>query len=301
MAAAHCHLLNEIIGWMNVHNYKSEIYYVPAFYTFEDAKYGDMLLYQNTPWEADAFSPLYRDLAYIGEHMPSDVFIIWTGPYVRSRVITDDDLRRWTSLLGGRVPFLWDNTIYSHHPFTSTALFTAFQNQFPENFQQKTAGNGLFVNGDAFSEDMQTAVITSNDYLWQPATYDPERSLHLALKWQYGEDLVERLLAWKDVEMALRRKIGERALWYQADTLWQEIIDTKTITGKNPFYYHFNYSRLKALRMQIKHSVPKPLSEQEFLEICMRLAADREKLLTAIKSLNPDLYDYLRKISVPLE
>jgi len=301
MAAAHCHLLTEIRDWLDINKYKCEIYYVPAFYTFEDAKYGDMFLYQNTPWQADAFAPLYRDLAYIGEHMPSDVFIIWTGPYVRSRAISDDDLRQWTALLSGRVPFLWDNTIYSHHPFTSTALFTAFQNKFPQNFQQKTAGNGLFVNSDAFSEDMKTAVLTSNDYLWQPVTYEPEHSLHLALKWQFGEDLVEALLAWKEVELALRKKIGERALWYQADTLWKAIIDTKTITAKNPFYYHLNYSRLKALRMQLKHSAPQPAAEKDFIESCKILTDRRNNLLREINAVRPQLAEYLRKIMVSAE
>jgi hypothetical protein len=301
MAAAHCHLLTELKNWMERNSYKCEIYYVPAFYTFEDAKYGDMFLYNDTPWEEAAFGPLKRDLNYIGQNLSDDIFIVWTGPNVRSRTITSQHLQQWTTLLDGRVPFLWDNTIYSQHPFTTTALFTAYKNNLPPDFADLTAGNGMFINGDANSEGMRVAAMTTNDFLWNPKRYNPETSLKRAMDKKYGSETAILLLEYKNIELSLRKKIGERALWFEADTLWKAIIETKLVTGKNPFYYHFNYSRLKALRMQLQHSVSLPSSEEEFYRKSRGLQEKRDILLERIEALNPEINYYLKDISVRIE
>jgi hypothetical protein len=300
MAAAHCYLMKEIENWLKKNSYDCELYYVPAFYTYEDAKYGDMFIYKETPWEKDAFDPLQRDLNYIGQNMSKNIFILWTGPSVRSRVINTEDVNSWTNNLMGRVPFLWDNTIYSHYPFTTTALFSAYSNTLPPDFAMRTAGNGMFINGNMNSEGMKVASMTTNDFLWNPENYDPKKSLVMAMKKRYGSESVALLLEFRDIEMDLRKKIGERALWFQADTLWKEIIDAKTITNKNPFFYHLNYNRLKALRMQLKHSVPKPSSPQEFLNECHSLDQRRQEILIKIKGSNPNIHEYLQSILVPI-
>ncbi len=301
MAAAHCYLLKDLQKWINQNSYDCEIYYVPAFYTYEDAKYGDMFLYKDTPWEDAAFGPLTRDLNYIGKNLPDDIFIVWTGPNVRSRRITDKDIDQWSALLGERVPFLWDNTIYSQHPFTTTALYTAYDNDLPKDFAKKTAGNGMFINGDSNSEGMRIAAMTTNDFLWDPDNYDPEKSLLIAMQKNYGLKTAKLLINFKEVELTLREKIGERALWFEADSLWDAILGTKAVTGKNPFHYHFNYSRLKALRMQLQHSVPEPSSKQKFLDECHVLQKERDGLLEEIKSSHRDTYIYLKSICVPVD
>lgn len=300
MAEAHCYLMKEIKQWLQQNNYNCELYYVPAFYTYEDAKYGDMFLYNNTPWQKDVFEPLYRDLHYLGQNMPEDVFIIWTGPNVRSRIISKADLQDWTDNLRNLVPFLWDNTLYSHHAFASTALFTAYNNNLPEDFNNLTAGNGMLINGNINSEGMKVAAITANDYLWYPEHYQAEQSLSVAMDKYYGEKLAALLMEFKETELNLRKKVGERSLWFQADTLWQAIIKTKEITGKNPFYYHLNYSRLKALRMQLKNSVPKATSRQVFQSECLVLTNKREKILDQIKQSTPELYNFLSSISIKI-
>ena len=121
MAEAHCFLMSELKEYIDDLGNECEIYYVPPFYTYEEMHYGDMSLYLDTPWEQAAFGPLERDLNYIGKNLPPDIPIIWSGPWVRSRKITEADLTKWTDNLARRVPYLWDNTIYSHYPFTSSA------------------------------------------------------------------------------------------------------------------------------------------------------------------------------------
>ncbi len=300
MAEAHCYLLNELREWMHKKSYTSELYYVPPFYCGEDMYYGDMELYKDTPWENDAFGPLKRDLKYIGLNLSKDIFVIWSGPNVRSRTISINDLSTWSAYLQGTVPFLWDNTIYSHHPFTTTALFSAYSNTLPVKFDQLTAGNGMFINGDANSEGMKIAMVTANDFLWNPDKYDAENSLRTAMVRRYGRQSVDLLLNFRDAELELRKKIGERALWFEADTLWDVIRKAKALTGKNPFYYHLNYSRLKALRLQLKYSVPEPESKAVFMEECRRLAAKRDGILDELKNVNTKIYEYLKSVSVAL-
>jgi hypothetical protein len=85
-----------------------------------------------------------------------------------------------------------------------------------------------------------------------------------------------------------------------ADTLWRVTLDTKGITGKNPFHYHLNYSRLKALRMQLKHSVPHPLTMEAFRDECCLLDQKRDHVLREIKESNPEILRFLNTIKVPL-
>lgn len=300
MAEAHCYLINKIKEAFASREDLLEIHYVPAFYTYEDMHYGDMSQYDNTPWEQQAYGPLNRDLAYFGKHLPPDVFILWTGPNVRTRGLREADIEDWTLKLGGRVPFLWDNTIYSHHPFTNSALFTAYDNQMPEDLCKITGGSGMFVNGNLDAEEMKAALVTVNDYLWDPYKYNPDKSLENAMVRRYGKKLLNALFEFKDTELELRKKIGERALWFEADSLWTIIRNTRAITEKNPLYYHLNYNGLKAMRMQLKYSVPEPQDLGVFLSECKKLDDQRREILQKINSLNPGLAKDLEKILVSL-
>ncbi len=300
MAAAHCYLMKKIDDWIKTNNYNVELSYVPPFYTYEDMHYGDMALYKNTPWEKDAFQPLIEFLSYVGLNMPDDVFIVWSGPNVRSRKITVGDLNDWTNKLKGRVPFLWDNTIYSHFPFTSTPLFTAYQNDLPKNFYKLTAGNGMFLNGNANAEDTRVSEITANDYLWDPENYNPEKSLNTAMENYYGKKYVKMLFDFKDIELALRKKIGERKLWFESDTLWKIVRKIRFTTDKNPFYYHLNYSRLKALRLQLKNSVKEPVSKEEFVKECLKLDKKRNDIIEQLSRTSKSLAERIKTILSPL-
>jgi hypothetical protein len=298
MAEAHCYLMKTIKTRLEEKFAGIELYYVPPFYTYEEMYYGDMSLYKNTPWEQQAYEPLKRDLAYIGQHLPPNIFIIWSGPNVRTRIMKEEDLVDWTNNLAGRVPFLWDNTIYSHHPFTTTPLFTAYDNDLPSDFDKLTAGNGMYINGDINSEENKAAMMTTNDFLWNPESYDPEKSLQTAMEKRYGNQVINLLFEFKDIELTLRRMIGERALWFEADTLWKIIRRTRWITGKNPLYYHLNYNGLKALRMQLKYSVPEPESEDVFIAECNKMNQKRTAILEKIKRVDQALFENLYKIRV---
>jgi len=297
---ANTYLMNELNRWFRAEGMDIESYYVPAFYTYEEMHQGDMSLFVDTPWEDDAFAPFYRDLKYIGKNMNSEIFIIWCGPHVRSRKITIDDLNDWTNNLHDRVPFLWDNTIYSHYPFTSTSLLTAWNNQLPEKFHEITAGNGMFINNDANSETGLVGGITTNDYLWNPDSYDPDKSLEIAIAREYGSQVVDLVISFKETELEIRRALGERKLWFQSDSLWQQIRKVRFITDKNPFYFHLNYSRLKSLRLQLKASVPELEPKDIFTMKMSKIVEKRTLILKKISQINNTTYLRLKKMVEPV-
>jgi hypothetical protein len=286
MAEAHSYLMNELVRWSKSTKHKIEFYYCPPFYTYEEMYYGDMKLYLDTPWEDHAFGPLKRDLKIIGEKMSKDVFIMWTGPYVCTRTLTENDLFDWTNNLQGRTPFLFDNSIFSQLEYTARTMFTPYQNDFPENFELKTGGNGIFINGDGVGETSRAATMTANAYMWEGDNYQPDVSLMEAMRKLYGENAISALLKYKETELELNKKIKEREIWSAADELWKSIRDTRFITEKNPFDYHLNYGRFKALRMQLKYSVPEPEPFELFVKKCIDLDKQRRDLLKEIEELS---------------
>jgi len=300
MADAHCFLMNELNSWLETEPLDSELYYVPPFYTYEDMHYGDMELYKNTPWDEDAYEPFYRFLNYTGLNMPTDVFIIWCGPYVRSRTITRNDINDWTYNLKGKIPFLWDNTIYSHNPYISTPLFSAWENDFPTNFHKITAGNGIFINGDVNLEDSKAPAITVNDYMWNSVVYSPQISISKAMNRLYGNENTELINELRKTELELRKIIGERELWFESDSLWKIIREIRYIHSKNPFYYHFNYTRMKALRLQLKNSVPNPVDKNIFIENCLLVDKKRKTVLDKLRKRNPLVTKRLEKLLIEL-
>lgn len=279
MAEANCFLVNHINDWQKENNYGMTIMYAPGFYTYEEMHYGDMELFKDTPWEEDAYGPLKKELSIIGKNMTPEADIFWTGVYVCSQKITEKELADWTNNLEGRVPFLFDNSIFAHHEMTASALFTAYDNELPENFSEKTGGNGIFINGDALGESSKAASMTCNAYMWEGDQYIPKSSLIDAMIHLYGKDLLDELLAYKEYEHELRKIIKQREVWFTADELWKAIRDTRFTTEKNPYYYHLNYTRFKALRLQLKNSVPEPESIDEFEHKCIMLDKARRNLI----------------------
>lgn len=300
IAEAQTWLMNELNSWSKQNNFENEFYFVPPFYTYEDMYLGEMELYKDTPWEENAYKTFKRDLNYLGNNLAKDIFIVWTGPFVRSRKITKSDLADWTKNLNGRTPFLWDNTMYSHHPFSSSEMFTSWNNDFPSDFHKLTAGNGIFVNCDLSKEDAKSSAITMNDYLWNPNKYNPRKSIKKALLNLYGEKLSEYVIEFKKTELELRRVFGQRKLWFDADKLWKAIRKAKKITTKNPFYYHYNYNRMKALRLQLKYSVPEPESKSVFKDKSLKLFETRKNIIEKITKLNSELGNKLNNIKMPV-
>ncbi|MGC9319804.1 MAG: beta-N-acetylglucosaminidase domain-containing protein [Armatimonadota bacterium] len=142
-----------------------------------------------------------QGLATLCQSIPEDVLVYWTGPQVRSRHITRDQLREWTETTG-RKPFLWDNTLYAHfQPYWVGYAFNAYRNAFPDDLPELLAGPGIHLNANATPHYLP-GMMTFADYMWNPGAYDPDRSIRNALRLCWGEgapdaahDVQERLIA----------------------------------------------------------------------------------------------------------
>ncbi len=123
-----------------------------------------------------------RYLRTFGEMVPEDVLIVWTGPQVRSRTITEEDVERFSWLIG-RKPYLWDNTIYARHA-NPTYVLDPFTSEYPDDFHDMLAG-GLHNNGGV-SELYLTGCLVYGDYAWNPDAYDAQASIDHALEMVLG-------------------------------------------------------------------------------------------------------------------
>ncbi len=187
-AEAHAHLINELLKRFR-------------------AKYPDMLFLFCPPYYQGVNTGLpggrpEREayLRKLGELIPPEVLVIWTGPVTRSLEITQRQTDGFTRVLG-RSPFLWDNTLYAHrsqfgydgrHPHY---LFDAFQTKCPKRFYEATPG--IVFNG-GITEIYRIARINTADYFWNPEAYDPEASLRKALALVGGPELVDDLIGFRD-------------------------------------------------------------------------------------------------------
>jgi hypothetical protein len=300
MAESHCYLMKEIIDWNKKKKHNLEFMYCPAFYTNQDTYYGDMTMYKNTQWENDAYNPLKRDLKIIGENMPGEVQIMWTGPEVCSRTITDEDLNNWVNNLQERKPFLFDNTAFVQYEFTSRTMFTAYENNFPKDFNLKTGGNGLFINGDGSigdgtGETSRAVTMTANAYMWEGDKYKPQVSLINAMTKLYGKKAVNTLMMYKNTELELVKIIMQKELLSASEEIQKSIQEIKSIIGLDPLKYQQNLSRMKALQMQLEYSVPPVGSFEDFRNKCEELDKKRKMLLKEIENLSFKRLGYLLK------
>ena len=144
-------------------------------------------------------SPAYpepRDayLSAIGERLPKEIGVIWTGPRVKSTTIETADLDWITSILK-RKPTYWQNGVgigyggYWWH--YGTEPIPAFRDWYGELFFEGLDGYMRYANlpSDCIS------LIAQADYLWNRKAYDPERSIRDAAGKVVGPEHVPMLAA----------------------------------------------------------------------------------------------------------
>ncbi|MEA3401424.1 MAG: beta-N-acetylglucosaminidase domain-containing protein [Armatimonadota bacterium] len=161
-------------------------------------------------------------LRTLGEMAPEDVLIVWTGPRVRSRTITAEQVRHFTSLIG-RKPYLWDNTIYARHA-NPTYVLDPFDSDYPDRFWQMTGG-GLHSNGGATGVYLLGSMIYA-DYAWNPEAYEPQDALDRAIRTVLGQGCVqparqfhEHYFAVRDPYYELSRDISDMTTGEIAETV----------------------------------------------------------------------------------
>ena len=189
LSRAHIHLLNHWHRHLKGRFPRSELFTVPSYYWTPSGAY-----------RQDA----ERYLRHLGRSVPKTLNLVWTGPYVRSTVITQKDIEAHTARIG-RKPFLWDNTIYASHDPPDYFL-DLFKTVYPEIFW-KLINKGCHYNAGA-TEAYRVGLLCIADYLWNPEAYNPDISLRKAIRVVAGNEneAVNPLIEFRDIYYQLREK-----------------------------------------------------------------------------------------------
>ena len=185
--------------------------------------------YQNTrfefcpPWYLNEFIDKSRGRAEnyftdLSAMIPKDVAIVWTGNTVRSLSVDEADLFRYSSLIG-RVPMLWDNTLYArslsgnyggwpaYYPAKVPLcnIFEPYDVKVPEDFYRLNDGRQMYVNADAYYDPYKIKYMTVADFEWNNGAYDPDFSLWKALVKTYGKTIALQLMTFNDLYFQLMK------------------------------------------------------------------------------------------------
>ncbi len=168
LAGAHVYLINKLDQSLKSRSGANRLIVTPTTYTNE--------------WGSRDY---VREL---GAGVNPDVAIVWTGTKVISPAITVAQTKEWSELLN-RPPLVWDNFPVNDGIAWRLNLgpLVGREPDLP------AAVRGLFSNPMNQAHSSMLPLATVADYLWNPLTYDPKRSLERALTEQYGNEAGELL------------------------------------------------------------------------------------------------------------
>ena len=112
-------------------------------------------------------------ISKLGQNIPSDVKMFWTGSEICSRILTcreADEFKRTTA----HRPLYWDN-----YPVNDAEMFQEMH-LGPVLGRDKhlyKSCDGLISNVMEYAECSKLPLMTIADYLWNPESYDPDESI----------------------------------------------------------------------------------------------------------------------------
>jgi hyaluronoglucosaminidase len=152
----------------------------------ELAKEGIRLMFCPTYYANDYLGEKPSENEYLGEirtGLASGVDVLWTGRKVVSIRITGEDVREFSRAIR-RKPFLWDNyPVNDYYGDRPRLNIGAFEGRSPEILPLLA---GYVSNPMNQPEASKIPLLTLRDYLGNPHTYAPERSLDRAARRIFG-------------------------------------------------------------------------------------------------------------------
>jgi len=167
---ADVHVVNAIVERLSDRYPDTKLLYCPPFYW--GPRGGVAKWYGETREE-------YLD--FVGKHLSDKVEIHWTGARVRSPGAKKEDVEWITGKLR-RKPVFWQNWALNRHP---TDPIEQWPKWLYKGFLAEL--NGYYIN-----DPDNILLATIADYCWNPAAYDPERSIREAIGKLLGADTFER-------------------------------------------------------------------------------------------------------------
>ncbi len=115
-------------------------------------------------------------ISKLGQNIPSDVKLFWTGAEICSRVLTTREANEFLRSTAHK-PLYWDN-----YPVNDAEMFQEMH-LGPLKGRDKELYRhceGLIANVMEYAECSKLPLLTIADYLWNPESYDPEESIRNA-------------------------------------------------------------------------------------------------------------------------
>ena len=216
---ADVYLLNRIYSTVRCNYPSFKLLFCPPFY-----------------WgPANDFSDNYGEsrkdyLAALGERLPKDVGIYWTGNSCWGFEKTKQDVD-WITQSIQRKPWIWQNALDSKH------AFYYHYGTDPVRCWKEWHYAGFFDDVNVYMIDgYNNAAVTLADYVWNPGAYDAERSVHEMCAKLFGPDtwpalqtLNEKLSYFDQYSLrvtpAVLRKLPEiRMKLGELKTAWQQCL-----------------------------------------------------------------------------
>lgn len=140
-------------------------------------------------------TPGVRYIKELGEKLHSDIYLYWTGPHVCSLTITREDAEDYKQLARHNL-FIWDNyPCNDQHPNLQLGPLAGRGKDLARSAEGYIS-NPLSPQDEA----NQIPMLTIADYTWDPAAYDPARSIGQAIM-HLGQTHQERLVLEDLVEL----------------------------------------------------------------------------------------------------
>lgn len=178
LGEAHNHLTREVLAFLREKHPDARLLFCPPPYqgrVQHEAR-------KNRP--GYPFDELMRYLEDMRAWDP-EAIVVWTGPVTESRWITAEDIDWYLDRIGrDKKLFYWDNTWHYHQPLRN------FHARYLEGFEDYNAHREVMVNAMIRTPIGQFFATTANDYYWNPAAFDPERSWRAAVARTMGPDAV---------------------------------------------------------------------------------------------------------------
>ena len=177
---ADIHLLTRLHRELKARHPQAKILFCPPFYWGPDSP---------------AMYPEPRDeyLRALGERVPRDVEIFWTGPRVKSGKVTPE-MVEWITDRLQRKPVYWQNGFGMPHMFLYHYVTD------PVDVYREWFYEGFFRDVDSYMFNCMmpayaSAAATCADFCWNPSAYDPDRSVADAAAKLVGPDTYPVLIA----------------------------------------------------------------------------------------------------------
>ncbi len=163
--------------------------------------------------------------------LPPEVYVVWTGPNVCSPVITEADYERFHSLLPTHRLMIFDNSNNFEYPIPlfNTVFFAGL----------KDAVNGqIFLNCNGFDMNShQPYLLTVNDYLWNQAGYNRDRSGRAAVTLCWGRGIYDVLMEYRTCMTRILKKFESG----DSNGLADDIAEAeKTLADLRPRLNHYS-------------------------------------------------------------